>query len=427
MRRPIVVIGTSLAAIAGLGGLWIAERAHRVGVEPAWSPAERRDRAIGYFEAALARDPRNPMLKGQLIHRLILRFGQQAEFGDLVRAEALAASAVDLAADRSAALARLSGVQLMQHKFQPAVEAANRAVAADTGSVEARGVLLEAAIAAGRYQTADSQAARIAPTTVSGQVRRAAWLDARGETETASRLMSQACRELDRSAAEPQVVAWCLTQMSGMIHALRGPAEAERLLRGVLAREPGYRGALEGLANLALAGGRAREALSGFRSILSDAHPDLYLRVAEAWRLAGHPDSAAAAEARFVAITTLPANEPLFGNVLALYYAERGDPAGRDSALAIARREVGRRPTTESFDLLAWVLYRRGEYSAARVAADRSLAWGAPNATMLYHRGRILEALGRGEEGRRLIAEATATPSLLAPHARADRRRARAG
>lgn len=426
MRRPIVVTGLALATIIGLGGLWFAHRARPVSPTVVMDAA-RLDQAIAYFERYLAGDPRNPMLKGQLINRLIFRFGQQADLADLTYAEDLAASALSLASDTSAGLARLSGVMLMQHKFVPAFETAQQAVAADTGSREARGTLLEAALAGGRYHVADAQAARLDPTSVSGQVRRAMWLDAQGKTEVAAELMQQACRELSGSASPSQVIAWCLTQLSGMVHTLRGPAEAERLLRRVLTIEPGYRGALEGLANLALARGDAADAVTRFRAILSNAHPDLYLRLAEACRLAGQEDSVLSAERRFVAIAGVPGNEALFGNVLALYYAERGDPAGLDSALAIAAREVTRRPTTESFDLVAWVHYRRGELAAALDATERSLIWGSPSPTMRYHRARILEALGRVEESARLLAEATAMPSLLAPHARRDWRRGSGG
>jgi len=420
MRRILVGL-LGVATIAGLGGLWLAHRAPRALPDS----ATRRDQAIAYLETALARDPDNPLLKGQLINRLVLRFAQEADLSDLVRGEALAAIAITLASDRSAALARWSGLQLMQHKFQAAFENAERAVDADPGSAEARGVLLEAALAAGHYRIADREAARIAPGTVAGQVRRATWLDAQGKTETALQLMERACRELERIGAEPDVVGWCLTRTAALVHAVRGPAEAKRLLHRVTTIRPGYRGAVEGLATLALAEGEIETAVAGFRAIVSDAHPDLYLRLAEALRLAGLPDSAAAAERKFLAIAAIPGNEALFGHPLSLYHAERADREGLDAALAVAEREVARRPTTESFDLLAWVHYRRGELERAAAAAERALDWGAPSPTMLYHRGRIFEGLGRISEGRRMIEAATAVPTLLAPHARLDWSRTR--
>ena len=419
MSRRLVAIGFALVAAGGLGGRWFALRAAAVPAVERMTP-ERLDQAIAYIDRALAGDPRNPMLKGQLIGRLILRFGQQADLGDLVRAEDLAASAVALASDKGSALARLSGVMLMQHKFGLALATAETALAADSSSADAHGARLEAAIAAGQYRVADAEAARLDQTTLAGLVRRAMWLDASGNTPTARQLMTQACRQIEHSGGEPQVTAWCLTQLAGLVHTTAGPDQARRLLERVLELAPGYRGAVEGLANLALAQGDIPAAIQDYRTIRSDAHPDLYLRLADAYRQAGQVDSAAAAERRFLAIAGVPANEALFGNVLALYYAERGDRPALDSALAITAREIVRRPTNESFDLLAWVHFRRGEFVAALSAANRTSLWGSAGPTMQYHRARILASLGRKAEARRVLAAATAAPTLLAPHAHRD-------
>ena len=77
-------------------------------------------------------------------------------------------------------------------------------------------------------------------------------------------------------------------------------------------------------------------------------------------------------------------------------------------------------PSLVRLDLLAWIQYRRGGITAALAASNRSQRWGRPNPTMLYHRSRILAAIGRRAEAGRLLSEATALPTLLAPHARRD-------
>src|SRR5439155_334995 len=72
-----------------------------------------------------------------------------------------------------------------------------------------------------------------------------------------------------------------------------GEAAAAALFGRALETQPGYRAALEGLGDLAYARGDWGEAARLFRQIAADAHPDLYLRLAEAhWALG---DSAAAA------------------------------------------------------------------------------------------------------------------------------------
>ncbi|MGH7573279.1 MAG: hypothetical protein ACREMK_15760, partial [Gemmatimonadota bacterium] len=103
---------------------------------------------------------------------------------------------------------------------------------------------------------------------------------------------------------------------------------------------------------------------------------------------------------------------------LALFYARR--PETRDAALAVALRDVARRPTVESWDVLAWVRYRRGELGEALVASDRAFAWGAPSPTIEVHRGRILEGLGREREAAPLLERALAEPARLEPCTRME-------
>jgi hypothetical protein len=142
--------------------------------------------------------------------------------------------------------------------------------------------------------------------------------------------------------------------------------------------------------------------------------------VAEAAAALGDSVRAEQYERRFLTVAGRPENEALFGEALALFYAERGAPWGRDSALALALRDLTRRPTVESYDVLSWVRYLRGEPVQALAASDRAQRWGSPNPTMDYHRARILEALGRGTEAALFLHRALAHPTLLSPQVRRD-------
>jgi tetratricopeptide (TPR) repeat protein len=418
MRLPPAALAAGLLVLTGLGGIAVLRaRAPAPGL-PSAADTAMVSRSIAFFDRRLARDSTNTLLAGQLINRYVLRFGLQADLRDLERATRLAQRALPFATDRSGALARLSGLLLMQHRFAPALEAAERALELDSASAEARGAVLEAALAAGRYQLADRIAATLDPRSTAGRVRRALYLDARGDTRASFQLWRGACNQLQRTASHPAVVAWCLTQLAGLDHALRGPDEARATLRHVLRLLPGYRGAIERLADIALASGESARALRWYRSIESDAHPDLYLRVAEARRALGDTSGAHDAERRFLAVAGRPEREALYGGQLALFYAERGAKSDLDSALALAGREVARRPTSESHDLLAWVHLRRGELAQALAASDRAAEWGEPGPTMSVHRALILAAGGRSGESSVLLAAAASRPTLLAPHAR---------
>ncbi len=179
--------------------------------------------------------------------------------------------------------------------------------------------------------------------------------------------------------------------------------------------QPGYRAGIEGLADLAFARGDWRRARDLFGRIAVDAHPDLYLRLAEVQRALGEPAVAERYARQFLAVARAPDAEALYAHPLALYYA--GSPVTIDTALAIARRDVARRPAVESYDVLSWVLFRRGDLAAALAASDQARHWGTPTPTMDYHRARILEALGRNTEAATLLQPVLVQPSLLEPAA----------
>jgi hypothetical protein len=103
----------------------------------------------------------------------------------------------------------------------------------------------------------------------------------------------------------------------------------------------------------------------------------------------------------------------LYAHPLALYYAER--PETRDSAVAVARRDVSRRPAVESWDVLSWTLFRHGDLDAALAASDSARSWGVPSPSMDYRHARILQALGRPGEAAGFLTRALSDPTLLEP------------
>lgn len=375
-------------------------------------------KSIAFFESRFASDPWNHPLGGRLIGRYLLRFQLGADMGDLERAERVARQLLRVAPDTAEAHARLAGILLAQHRFEEAMAAAAGAIAADSADQGGLAALFDAALAAGRYDLAESALEALEPRGLHRLVREAHWLDAIGEADGAFAALDRSCRALAHSAFPRPVLAWCLTELAGIEHRRSGVVAARRLLDSALAVQPAYRGALEGLADLAHAQGDCAGAAARYDEIAADAHPDLYLRLAECLVALGRADAARRYEGEFLRVATGAGAEPLNAPELILFYADQ--PAARDTALAIALREVERRPTVESWDLLSWVRYRRGEIELALQASDRARKWGAPSATMDYHRARILEAAGREAEGAALRLTATHRLDLLEPHARRD-------
>jgi hypothetical protein len=143
--------------------------------------------------------------------------------------------------------------------------------------------------------------------------------------------------------------------------------EARAHFARALVFQPGYRGALEGIASLAHAAEDWTTSRRIYRSILSPAHPDLHRRLAEAERGLGNLEAARAEEQHFARLVAGPEQEALQAPEIVRSLLQRG-PSGWESALAVSRREIARRPTIESWALLVEVHTARGEYAEAREA-----------------------------------------------------------
>lgn len=413
--------GVGVAAAAALGvALAISGVAGSRGTASTAADTAIVSHSIDFFEGRLAGDPRNPMIGGQLVARYLMRFQVGANLEDVRRAEAVARAIMPLQSDTAGALARLGLIQLTQHRFAEAYAAARRAVRWNPRDQAALGLWFDAAMAMGRYGEADSALRRLTPGRLAYQLRLAHSLSARGGIDGAYYAMDRACRQLEQASAPPQVAAWCGTELAKLAHQRAGPGAAAALLKRALALQPGYRGAIEGLADLAYARGDWGEAARGYARIVADAHPDLYLRLSELSRALGDTARAAASEREFLRVARAPGAEPLYAHPLALFYADQAET--RDSAVAVARRDVARRPAVESWDVLSWTLFRRGRMADALIASDHAFAWGAPSPTMEYHRARILEALGRDAEAAPLLRRALARPDLLDFHVQRELR-----
>src|SRR2546425_3350338 len=132
-------------------------------------------------------------------------------------------------------------------------------------------------MATGRYAVAESTLNRLTPGRLPYQLRLAHFLAAQGRTDGAYYALERACRQLERAQIRPQAVAWCVTELAKVQHAREGEAPAAALFRRALAIQPGYRAALEGLADLAYARGDWRGAGRLYAPPAPHAPPGLYL------------------------------------------------------------------------------------------------------------------------------------------------------
>ena len=414
--RAVAIAALTLTAIVSLTP--VSRRRGNVPAQAWASPdATSVSGAIEFFERRLSADPGNTVFMSGLAGRYMQRFQLTADPADVARAEALSRALLGERWDPTAGRARLAAVLLARHAFADALDLAEEAVVLAPLDPGAWALLFDAAFASGHYERASEALTRLEPGSVTRRLKSSFWLQARGRLDSAEGELRAACRRI-ATWSIPEQEAFCRTELAHIERSRGDAREAGALYSRALEVVPGYRAAVEGLADLAYAANDRQKAEALYRGIAVDAHPDLYLRLSELRRARGDSAGASRWEREFLRVATVPGAEPLYGRWLALQWAER--PETRDAAIAVARRDVARRPAVESWDALAWVHYRRGEAAEALAASDRAVAWGAPSPTIEYHRARILEALCRRAEAQPWLVRATADPRLLDPGARID-------
>ncbi|MGH7574998.1 MAG: tetratricopeptide repeat protein [Longimicrobiales bacterium] len=376
---------------------------------------------IDAHERRLEVDPRNPIVAAALVRHHMVAFQLDNELTHLERATTLAEGLLPTALDRAAAHARVAAARLSLHDFRGALDAARNAVAGDSSDEAALGTLFDATTAAGAYDEAERALTALRkahPRTLATHLRHARWLEAKGTAGEAFTRLEPACRRLRARAVRRQLVAWCETILGGFDGAAGDLEREAAWYRQALATQPGYLPAIEGLAGIAYRRSEWERAATLYRTILTDAHPDLHLRLAEVMRAMGDERAADAHEQRFVRLVSTSRARALHAHELALFLSSH--PERRDEALEVIMRDVAVRRSVEALEVLAWVHLARGELRQALGASAAARSRGAPDATSDYTLARILCASGRAEEARPLLERALANPSDLAPHARWD-------
>lgn len=369
---------------------------------PAPDPAtEQRvlDLDVAFFRARLQRDPGGSLDAARLAVLLLERARARGDDRDLLEAERLARRSLRIRPRRNGAAWQVLATALAgQHRFAEARDAALRAVDADGSRPGLEAMLGELSLELGEYREADRRFAglRLARFTLPVAPRYARWLEVRGRTSEARRLLNSAAREAGtRPEISAQQLGWFelrLTELALRASDLRAAERRIRRARRMLG-EDGRVVLVQ--ARLALARGRHRQAAELADSALAlrfDGGTLAFL--AEAWRAAG--DTGAAGQYLDALERTaglaegagaLPATAVHRAAALVLLDEGRQVPA----LLAVARASIRDRQDIYGWDLLAWALWRSGRRAEAWRAMTRALATGSHDPALRRHADAIAE------------------------------------
>jgi tetratricopeptide (TPR) repeat protein len=352
--------------------------------------------------------PSDHRILGQLYLEQARRTGDP---GAYARADQAISRALELFPTDPEARVLKATARYSVHDFSAALRIASRVYAEDPTHLEALVVVGDAQLSLGRYDAAEDTyrtvAAR-APKAPELLVRLARMAFLRNEPGEARRLANLAARSA-AGTTSGSGLAWYRV-FEGQVAFDEGRyAEAERSFRSAIDAYPRSAPAHAGLGRTYAALGRTGAAVDQYLKatrILPD--PGWLATLGDLYAMSDRRELARRQYATVQATAKLArANGSVYDRQLVLFYADHS--VHRREALRLASRELEVRRDVHGWDAYAWALFADERYSEARVASDRALALGTPDANLWYHAGMVSAALSDRD---RAVAELRRALSL---------------
>lgn len=222
-------------------------------------------------------------------------------------------------------------------------------------------------------------------------VRFAKWKDYKGDLDAAINSMEQAMEIAERSNL-PGLKGWIYTNLADYYgHAGRLEDSYSHYLKSLaLGENEAY--ALKGIAWIAYSyENDAKEALKILEGIpIEGFTPDMFLLMAEIAEFDMRTDLYQKAMGMYMN----EVKKPGYGAMYAKYNVLIGcdDDRMKEQALQEAAMEVERRPSVESYDLLAWALFKSGRTDQALEIVEEHLYQKTFEPEVLYHMAEIFKA-----------------------------------
>lgn len=310
------------------------------------------------------------------------------------------------------ALAASGALANARHEFDDAADFARQAQEINPANPTSWGVLADALIQLGDYDAATEAAQKMVDLRpgLASYSRASYDLELHGEQERAVAAMELA---LDGSYS-PADTAFSTYYLGQLAFNTGDLDEATTQFERGLAAVPDDPILLLGRARVYAARGEVESAVMTFeRVVAARPLPDYLIEYGFYLESLGRTADADEQFATVDAVQTLfKANGVRDDLTSAHVAADRGDPA---EAVEFARAEWEQRENVDAADALAWALHKAGEDDEALEYAVTATALDGANASFLYHRGMIEQALGDDDAARTSLAASLGTNPYFSP------------
>jgi tetratricopeptide (TPR) repeat protein len=410
-KRALLGLAVALAAIAAI----LASGLLRGDEPPAGNDAapvasvagsgSSTDRLIASFQGRLKDDPEDFSAYVNLANAYLQKVRETGDPSLYTKAEDLLDRAAKIEPHNPELLATRGILALARHDFARALEFGERALASNPQSARYYGIVGDAQIELGRYDEAIASYQKMIDhrPDFSSYSRVAHARELYGDPEGAIQAMQDA---VDAGAPVPENKAWAYVQLGNLRFTTGHLDEAAKDYDLATKTLPNYPPALGGQARIAAARGKLEDAAALYQEAF-DRMPlaeyaillgDVYAEMGERQKAAEQYDLVRAIDKLY------RANGVNTDLEIALFYADHDMKL--QTSMQKARSAYDARPSIDAADVLAWTLYKTGDYAEAQRYSSEALRLGTRDPLKLFHAGMISKALGHDEQAREYLQKA---------------------
>jgi tetratricopeptide (TPR) repeat protein len=347
-------------------------------------------------------DQRAYVLLGAAYLQKVRETGDPTYYG---KAEEALNRALDLNPDDFAAMIQMGALDLARHQFHEALTWGEKARAISPGTSLIYGVIGDAQIELGQYDAAlETFQTMVDLHPGLSSYSRASYLrELHGDVAGAIEAMQRAVQAGGPNAENTN---WTRVQLGYLYLNSGHVAEAEAQFNEALAFYPGYVHAIAGLGRVRAAQGKMDEAIKLLNQAVGIIPmPDFVITLGDLYQTTGEQK---AASQQYKLVTTIEklyrANGVDSDLEIALFNADHDQ--NLTETLALARKAYANRPSIYGADVLAWILYKTGNYTEAKKYSEEALQLGTKDALKYFHAGMIALKLGDKTRAREYLEQA---------------------
>ncbi|GGD46986.1 tetratricopeptide repeat protein [Muriicola marianensis] len=293
-------------------------------------------------------------------------FSENGNINYLKKAEKALTKAVEIAAvNRSGYMRALSRNYISQHRFKEALTLAESARDLGSGIRESQSLLFDIHMELGNYRLAERYLDSIRNISDFGYLIRAAkWNDHKGDLDTTIMLMEKAMQKAE-SANNRTLKIWSYSNIADYYGHAGRIADSYRYYLKTLELDPGNAYAKKGIAWIVFSHEKnGMEALRILNAIeRTYASPDHYLLKYEIAQYSGLEEEAALYLDQYYNLVQNKAYGSMYTSHQVQFYID--ETTNYQKALELAMQEVNNRATPETYSLLAYAYFNKGELQKA--------------------------------------------------------------